>query len=117
MVVDIIIIVILALSIFFGYKKGLVELGIGLYLVSKIALRFVTALANLIAKLPILNQFNKVGGIVYGAIRGILVIYVVLLIVSFVGQINPQNKLHTEIQKSFIAKEMYSKNIIELLVK
>ena len=30
MVVDIIIIVILALSIFFGYKKGLVELGIGL---------------------------------------------------------------------------------------
>ena len=75
------------------------------------------ALANLIAKLPILNQFNKVGGIVYGAIRGILVIYVVLLIVSFVGQINPQNKLHTEIQKSFIAKEMYSKNIIELLVK
>ena len=27
MVVDIIIIVILALSIFFGYKKGLVELG------------------------------------------------------------------------------------------
>ena len=79
--------------------------------------RFVTALANLIAKLPILNQFNKVGGIVYGAIRGILVIYVVLLIVSFVGQINPQNKLHTEIQKSFIAKEMYSKNIVELLVK
>ena len=64
-----------------------------------------------------MNQFNKVGGIVYGAIRGILVIYVVLLIVSFVGQINPQNKLHTEIQKSFIAKEMYSKNIIELLVK
>ena len=186
MVVDIIIIAILVLSIFFGYKKGLVELGIGLcagiiaivvaltlyrpitnlvinttsidenieqhileksrsneiaeqiapeiaqelsyniiravvmivlYLVAKIALRFVTALANLIAKLPILNQFNKVGGIVYGAIRGILVIYVVLLIVSFVGQINPQNKLHTEIQKSFTAKEMYSKNIIELLVK
>lgn len=186
MVVDIIIIAILVLSIFLGYKKGLVELGIGLcagiiaivvaltlyrpitnlvinttsidenieqhileksksneiaeqiapeiaqelsyniiravvmivlYLIAKIALRFVTALANLIAKLPILNQFNKVGGIVYGAIRGILVIYVVLLIVSFVGQINPQNKLHTEIQKSFIAKEMYSKNIVELLVK
>ena len=147
MVVDIIIIAILALSIFLGYKKGLIELGIKavaviiaivgtlilyrpitniivnttsldenieqaimeksgsivgdgttenaiedgivseiqnqmlpnaahelslniiragvmliLYIVIKIALKFVTALANLIAKLPILDQFNKLGG-------------------------------------------------------
>ena len=144
MVVDIIIIAILALSIFLGYKKGLIELGIKavaviiaivgtlilyrpitniivnttnldekiqqvimeksgsvvgngttgnavgdeivseiqnqmlpntahelalniiragvmfiIYIVIKIALKFVTALANLIAKLPILDQFNK----------------------------------------------------------
>lgn len=186
MIVDIIIIAILALSIFLGYKKGLVELGIGLcagiiaivialvlyrpitnivinttnidenieqqiieksktneiaeqiapevaqelsynviravvmialYIIAKIALRFVTALANLIAKLPILDQFNKAGGLIYGAIRGLLIIYVALLIVSFIGQINPQNKVNSEVQKSFITKEMYNKNIIELLVK
>ena len=186
MIVDIIIIAILALSIFLGYKKGLVELGIGLcagiiaivialvlyrpitnivinttnidenieqqiieksktneiaeqiapevaqdlaynviravvmialYILAKIALRFVTALADLIAKLPILNQFNKAGGLIYGAIRGLLIIYVALLIVNFAGQVNPQNTVNSEVQKSFIAKEMYNKNIIELLVK
>ena len=88
-----------------------------LYIVIKIALKFVTALANLVAKLPILNQFNKLGGIIYGAIRGLLIIYVVLLLISFFGQVNPQNKIHTEIQNSFITKEMYNKNIINLLIK
>ncbi len=186
MIVDIIIIAIMALSIFLGYKKGLVKLGIGLcagiiaiaislilyrpitnivinttnidenieqqiieksktneiaeqiapevaqdlsynviravvmialYILAKIALRFVTALADLIAKLPILNQFNKAGGLIYGAIRGLLIIYVALLIVNFAGQVNPQNTVNSEVQKSFIAKEMYNKNIIELLVK
>ncbi len=88
-----------------------------LYIIIKIALRFVTAIANLIAKLPVLNQFNKVGGVIYGAIRGLLIIYVALLIVSFIGQINTENVAHKEIEKSFIGKEMYNRNIIELLVK
>ena len=202
MVVDIIIIAVLALSIFLGYKKGLIELGIKvvaviiaivgtlilyrpitniivdttnldenlqqtimeksgsivgdgttgnavedgivseiqnqmlpeaahelslniiragvmivLYIVIKIALRFVTALANLIAKLPILDQFNKLGGIVYGAIRGLLIIYVALLIIQFVGEVNPGNRVNEEIDKSFIGKEMYERNVIELLVR
>lgn len=202
MVVDIIIIAILALSIFLGYRKGLIELGIKavaviiaivgtlilyrpitniivdttnldenlqqtimeksgsivgdgttenaveegivseiqnqmlpeaahelslniiragvmivLYIVIKIALRFVTALANLIAKLPILDQFNKLGGIVYGAIRGLLIIYVALLIIQFVGEVNPGNRVNEEIDKSFIGKEMYERNVIELLVR
>ena len=34
-----------------------------LYIVIRIALKFVTALANLVAKLPILNQFNKLVGV------------------------------------------------------
>ena len=202
MVVDIIIIAILALSIFLGYKKGLIELGIKavaviiaivgtlilyrpitniivnttsldenieqaimeksgsivgdgttenaiedgivseiqnqmlpnaahelslniiragvmliLYIVIKIALKFVTALANLIAKLPILDQFNKLGGIVYGAIRGLLIIYVALLIIQFVSEVNPGNRVNGEIDKSFIGKEMYKRNVIELLVR
>ena len=88
-----------------------------LYIVIKIALKFVTALANLIAKLPILDQFNKLGGIVYGAIRGLIIIYVALLIIQLVSQVNPGNKVNSEIDKSFIGKEMYKRNVIELLVR
>ena len=88
-----------------------------LYILIKIVLRFVTALADIIAKLPILKQCNELGGAIYGIIRGLLIIYVALMIINFIGQINPQNKIHKKIEESYIAKEMYNKNVIELLVK
>ena len=53
-----------------------------LFLLVKIGLRFVTAMANLVAKLPILKQANELGGIIYGFIRGLLIIYVILLVVN-----------------------------------
>lgn len=87
-----------------------------LFLVIKIALRFVTAIANLVAKLPILNQFNKLGGSLYGLIRGLLVIYVVLMIVNFVGTINPNNQLHKKIVESHLGKAMYENNLLQVLI-
>lgn len=88
-----------------------------LYFAIKIALHFVTALANLVAKIPIIKQINKLGGIIYGLLRGILLIYVVLLLISFAGQINPENALHKEIKQSFITKEMYEHNIINIFIE
>ena len=78
-----------------------------LYILIRIALRFVTALANLVAKLPILKQFNKAGGAIYGALRGILIIYVCLIVISIFGQINPENEIHQNIEQSTLGKTMY----------
>ena len=85
-----------------------------LYVLVRIALRFVTALANLVAKLPILKQFNKAGGAIYGALRGILIIYVCLIIISIFGQINPENDIHQNIEQSTLGKTMYENNIFEV---
>lgn len=87
-----------------------------LFLVVKIALRFVTAIANLVAKLPILNQFNKVGGILYGLIRGLLIIYLVLLGISFVGKINPENKAYQRVEESSLGKSMANNNVLEVFL-
>lgn len=87
-----------------------------LYFGIKIALHFVTALANIVAKIPIIKQLNKLGGVIYGLLRGILLIYVVLLLISFAGQINPENTLHKQINESFITKEMYEHNIINIFL-
>ena len=85
-----------------------------LYILIRIALRFVTALANLVAKLPILKQFNKAGGAIYGALRGIVLIYVCLLIIGIFGQINPENTLHKNIQNSYLGKAMYENNVLNI---
>lgn len=88
-----------------------------LYIVIRIAIGFITALANLIAKLPILKQFNEVGGAIFGALRGIILVYVVLLVIQFVSEVNPGNRVNKEIEGSFIGKELYHRNVIELLIK
>lgn len=86
-----------------------------LFIVIKLLLRFVTDIANKIAKLPILNQFNKAGGIIYGLLRGLIITYVALLLIGFAGQINENNSLHTSINQSTLGKMMYDNNILNVL--
>lgn len=88
-----------------------------LFFIVKIALHFITAIANLVAKLPIIKQFNKAGGIIYGALRGVILVYVALLLISLIGEIFPENKVEDEIEKSYITKAMYENNIINVLLK
>ncbi len=82
----------------------------------KIALRFVTAIANAVAKLPILNKLNKVGGIIYGLIRGIVIVYACLLLISFIGKVDDTSVLHKTVEQSNIGKTMYENNILNILL-
>lgn len=87
-----------------------------LFIVIRIILRFISAFANLISKLPVLNQFNKLGGLLYGLIRGILLIYVFMLIINFSGIIYPKNAVYSGVQESSIGKAMSDYNILNLLL-
>ena len=86
-----------------------------LFLIIKFLLRFVTVIANKIAKLPIINQFNKAGGLIYGLLRGIIIVYIALLLIGFAGQINQNNKLHKSINESTLGKMMYENNVLNML--
>lgn len=90
---------------------------IALFVVIRIALIFVTGLANLIAKLPILKQFNKLGGVIYGLLRGILIVYVALFIINIYGQINPTNEVTKKVDTSYIYKLMYNNNILNIFLQ
>ena len=86
-----------------------------LYVGIRIALRFVTALANLVSKLPILNQFNKLGGIIYGILRGLLIVYIVLLLINLSGEIEPENQVYTLVEDSYLGKMMNENNVLDIL--
>lgn len=85
-----------------------------LYIIIRIALRFVTALADLMAKLPIINQFNKLGGVIYGILRGVLIVYIVLLLVNLIGEINKENTVYTAVEESYIGNLMSDNNILNI---
>ena len=85
-----------------------------LFLIVKIALRFITILTDVITKLPIIHQINQTTGMIYGVIRGILIVYVALLILTVPGKINPNNIVNHSINQSILAKAMYNYNILNV---
>ncbi len=80
----------------------------------RIALKFITVIADAIAKLPIINQINKTTGMVYGVIRGIIIVYAMLLLLAIPGQINPNNTVNSSIENSLLGKAMYENNILKI---
>lgn len=88
-----------------------------LFIIVRVALIFVTALANLVAKLPILKQFNELGGAVYGLLRGLVIVYVVLMLINLSISIMPASTLSTAVDESILAKTMINYNIINVFLK
>lgn len=86
-----------------------------LYIVGRVILRFVSIIANIVSKIPIISQINKTGGIIYGLLRGIIIVYAILLIINLSGTINPQNPVYTDLEESYIGKTMATNNILNVL--
>ena len=94
--------------------KGIVF--IALFIVARIALVFVRVIADLIAKLPILNQFNKIGGIIFGLLKGFVITYGVLAILLLVSPMFNESTFFKELNNSFVGGMMYNNNIIVKMI-
>jgi len=55
-----------------------------LFIVLKVLFSFVIAILNKVANLPILSVVNRVGGLALGAVNGILIIYVGILLINWI---------------------------------
>ena len=77
----------------------------------KIVLKFVTALADLIAKLPILKQFNKLGGTLYGIIEGLFIVFLGFAIISFIAPMLDSSVLDA-INSSTLGSICYNNNLL-----
>ena len=97
-------------------KVVFLAVAVVLFIVIRIALIFIKFFVEAIASLPIIKQVNQLGGIVYGVIRGILVIYIILAIMFLIVSINGNNSIMTTIDSSILTKILYSNNIILNLI-
>jgi lysylphosphatidylglycerol synthetase-like protein (DUF2156 family) len=85
---------------------------IALFIVVRVALIFVGFFANSLAELPIVKQFNKAGGIAYGALQGIVIILAILAIIYFISSTTKDSNIVSIINTSFITKIIYYNNPI-----
>lgn len=83
-----------------------------LFIVARIALIFVKAITNLITELPIIKQVDELGGIIYGLISALIIIFMILAIISFLSPLIENTGLLTTLNKSAIGSFMYNNNLL-----
>ena len=89
---------------------------IALFLVSRIVLIFIKGLTQLITKLPVIKQFDKLGGIIYGLLEALVIIYVILTILSLISPLISNSGIIQAIENSFIGSVMYDNNLLLKLI-
>lgn len=83
-----------------------------LFIAIKLILTIIISLADTIAKLPILKQFNEIGGLAYGIIRGIIIACICVILLGIFIKIKPNQKIEDNIKETYITKFIY-KNIVK----
>ena len=81
-------------------------------IIANIALRIFGFLLNTIAELPILKQFNDVGGIIIGGVEGIVIVYIIITVLTLLLPILKAENFMRAIDNSYIANYIYNHNLI-----
>ena len=82
-----------------------------LFIVARILLILLRFVTSLIAKLPVIKQFDKLGGIIYGLLEGLIIVYILLAIISFISPML-DGTLVNDINESYIGSMMYNSNLL-----
>ena len=85
---------------------------IAVFIIARILLIFIKFITALIAKLPVIKQFDKLGGIIYGILEAFVILYLLLAIISFIAPTLNNSGFIDAINKSFIGSMLYNNNLL-----
>ena len=85
---------------------------IAIFIILKIVLLVLKLFSEQLANFPIIKQFNKLGGIIYGVLRGLFIIYLLLGIVSFMAPMLVENRILVTITNSYLGNAFYQHNLL-----
>ena len=90
---------------------------IGLIIMLRIALLALNLLSDVVASLPIIKQFNKSGGILYGIIEGLFIINLIFAILYILNPIVSNSKMEQMVNQTKLSKLIYQNNVIITAIK
>lgn len=86
--------------------------------ISRFILAFIKGIAEFIANLPILRIINKTGGLLYGILRGLVALYLLLAILSIISPVIESTFIIKAIADSKLGSIIYNNNILlNLIIK
>ncbi|HEX2924997.1 MAG TPA: CvpA family protein [Ruminiclostridium sp.] len=83
-----------------------------IYLLIRFGLVFAKAIIKTIARVPVFRQLDKTGGLVLGAIEGILAVYIICAVLVLFSTFPKFGSTIESIQKSQFANHFYENNFI-----
>ena len=104
------------LSIQVSHKIISVIVFFALFSIIRLVLYVLRNYVELVANLPIIRMFNGSGGMIYGVIKGFLLIYVIFAILSLILPIVGNTIIISAIQNAPIGSKMFEHNIILNLI-
>ncbi len=81
-------------------------------LLSRFLIHIVGSIFNIFTKLPVVKQFNRLGGAVFGGLMGVLILYIISAIICFVAPLDSHSMVSKQLDASVFAAEIYENNLI-----
>ena len=85
---------------------------IGIFIIVRIAVIFIKFIADIITKLPLIKQCDKIGGIVYGFLQAAVIVFIGLALITFISTISGQYMVQEMVNQSYIGSILNSNNIL-----
>ena len=85
---------------------------IGLFIGTRVLMIFIKLFTDTISEIPVIKQFNKAGGTIYGILEGLVIAYAFFAVISLVKPMIGENAISKEIDNSLLCKIMYENNLI-----
>lgn len=83
-----------------------------LFILSNFLLLFLKLFSNALTELPIIKQFNKAGGIVYGIIVSVILVYFILAVILITSSVTNGFGITDAINASYLGKALYNNNLL-----
>lgn len=83
------------------------------FLLARLFIYIAAGALDMAARLPVLKQFNKMGGLIFGIIKGAALLYVTFaLLTPILPLLSPDNPILKAVNQSVFATNFYRYNII-----
>lgn len=87
-----------------------------LFIVIRLILMIFRALLDALAEIPIIKQFNKLGGTLYGILKALIILYAIFAVLSLLAPMISNTGVFTAINESYLGSFMYNKNVLLMLL-
>lgn len=87
------------------------------FIVAYVALSLVTGLIGYVFKFPTLKHLDALLGGVFGAVRGVFIVYILFALVPILMTILPFEKFSTLVEASQLGRALYQSNIVTTILQ